>query len=633
MKRTLKISSIFLVVICLVTTLSVEMFGQSTDVEQSEKQSFEQPLQTASSHNQLRGVGASIADNFSDTKTAQAIADKVASGDVNAIIDATMVSKTLILDLSYKSLTNLDGIGVFTSLASLNLANNALTTLPDDISNLKSLSSLMVFNNQLTSIPTAIGELGSLTKLSLNNNQLTSLPTEIGNLSRLTELKIDNNAFTQIPSGVFNLTSLKKLYANTNQITSIPASISNLINLTDLILLTNQISSLPKEIGDLSNLTTLKIAQNTLTSLPAEFGNLSKLKTLQMQENNLTSLPSEIVNLASLDSVQLESNNIIDFTQAQHDFFTNIRLKRFTNQTYSQTLTSVAETAKDYELPAYPAHSQFLNYGGTFAYELTKPDQSFVIIEPVLKDGVIKINGSDLHARGSYTLTSKVVGGSFDGSIYTQTFNVYSNTLPTLSVPIFTEINLNDNFNAMNNVVASDAEDGDLISEVVCEGSVDTKVAGIYKLSYSLKDSDDNKVNAMQIVLVNDESYSFDTDYIIHAEDFKIHVNKADMNDEKMIALANVKVYDVENGIWLEEPEITVDRGDFKAEVGTYEVSFTYNPSIRIEVSVYDDEKVVTPKEPLPTGDTSNVGYTVVFILSAIILVVGVYKRSKNKKI
>ena len=51
-------------------------------------------------------------------------------------------------------------------------------------------------------MPAEIGQLTSLTSLNLGKNQLTSLPAEIGQLTALTHLFLDSNQLTNVPAAI-----------------------------------------------------------------------------------------------------------------------------------------------------------------------------------------------------------------------------------------------------------------------------------------------------------------------------------------------------------------------------------------------------------------------------------------------
>ncbi|UOB19143.1 leucine-rich repeat domain-containing protein [Abyssalbus ytuae] len=172
-----------------------------------------------------------------------------------------------------------------------------LVTLPAEIGQLTSLETLSLYSNQLTSIPAEIGQLTSLKGLYLGNNQLTSIPAGIGQLTNLEFLFLHNNQLTSIPAEIGQLTSLVRLYLSNNQLTSIPAEIGQLTSLEYLYLSNNQLTSIPTEIGQLTSLEYLYLSNNQLTSIPAEIGQLINLTYLDIRNNPLTSIPSGVCNL------------------------------------------------------------------------------------------------------------------------------------------------------------------------------------------------------------------------------------------------------------------------------------------------------------------------------------------------
>ena len=90
-------------------------------------------------------------------------------------------------------------IGQLTSLRSLYLGSNQLTSVPAEIGQLRALTLLYLSWNKLTSVPAEIGQLASLESLALNDNQLTSLPAEFGQLASLQVLWFARNQLTSLP--------------------------------------------------------------------------------------------------------------------------------------------------------------------------------------------------------------------------------------------------------------------------------------------------------------------------------------------------------------------------------------------------------------------------------------------------
>ena len=92
------------------------------------------------------------------------------------------------------------------SLQTLNVANNLVTSPPDDTFNaLTALTSLDLSSNRITSLPEIIlSRLGKLASLNVSNNQLTSVPTLLEGSSALTALDLSGNQLTSLPENFFN---------------------------------------------------------------------------------------------------------------------------------------------------------------------------------------------------------------------------------------------------------------------------------------------------------------------------------------------------------------------------------------------------------------------------------------------
>ena len=96
-------------------------------------------------------------------------------------------------------------IGQLTSLKSLHLSENDLSSLPAEIWQLSSLEVLYLERNDLTSLPAEVGQLTSLEVLDLSTNQLTSLPAKIGQLTSLKWLDLGWNRLTSLPAAIREL--------------------------------------------------------------------------------------------------------------------------------------------------------------------------------------------------------------------------------------------------------------------------------------------------------------------------------------------------------------------------------------------------------------------------------------------
>ena len=179
------------------------------------------------------GVGDTIAQTFPDPNMAQAIANNIASGNVNTVITSSMVSgyQTRVLDLSDSNITDITGISVFgDSLVQLYLHNNQITTLSAEIGDLGPLQLIGINNNSLTTFPDSIGNLYGLHYLYAENNQITNLPDTILNLN-LRNFTLANNNLIDLPTEKYNFViSSQWYYTLSNQTYSQAVSEQGFVN-------------------------------------------------------------------------------------------------------------------------------------------------------------------------------------------------------------------------------------------------------------------------------------------------------------------------------------------------------------------------------------------------------------------
>ena len=226
------------------------------------------------------------------------------------------------------------------TLTTLNLSINSLTSLPHSIGGLKALTELDLEGcENLISLPECIGNLTSLTELNLNScYKLASLPEPIGQLTNLQTLNFSGDkdnpmkleslpdtfcecksltslnlreckSLVSLPDSIGDLTSLTKLdLQSCSGLVSLPERIGDLTSLTKLDLQScSSLVSLPERIGDLTSLTKLDLQScSSLVSLPDRFGECKALKTLNLEDcHKLESLPDSIGDLTSLTELNL----------------------------------------------------------------------------------------------------------------------------------------------------------------------------------------------------------------------------------------------------------------------------------------------------------------------------------------
>ncbi|MFC7407031.1 immunoglobulin-like domain-containing protein [Georgenia alba] len=121
----------------------------------------------------------------------------------------------------------------------------------------------------------------------------------------------------------------------------------------------------------------------------------------------------------------------------------------------------------------------------------------------------VEVTGEvDTSTPGDYTLTYTVTDS--DGTTVTATRTVTvtqappANTPPVLEGVGSTSVGEGEEFDPMDGVSATDAEDGDLTDDIVVEGTVDTSTPGDYTLTYTVTDSDGTTVTASRTVTVTE---------------------------------------------------------------------------------------------------------------------------------
>lgn len=114
-------------------------------------------------------------------------------------------------------------------------------------------------------------------------------------------------------------------------------------------------------------------------------------------------------------------------------------------------------------------------------------------------------NNVDIKKVGTYTLTYKA---SYQNLNVTKKINVkvIKDEVPTLNVTNST-IKLNEKFNYLTGVSATDLEDGDLTSKVTYVGEVNTAKIGEYEITYTVKDSANQSVSKKITIKVEEIEY------------------------------------------------------------------------------------------------------------------------------
>ena len=118
---------------------------------------------------------------------------------MNPITTEQLASITGSVNLSGRSISDIDGVQYLTGVTSLDLSLNSFSSIPRDIENLKSLETLDISGNKLAHIPSNLGAMTGLKNLDIRANRLTELPSALTKLT-LDTFKCDYN-FLDVSSG------------------------------------------------------------------------------------------------------------------------------------------------------------------------------------------------------------------------------------------------------------------------------------------------------------------------------------------------------------------------------------------------------------------------------------------------
>jgi len=163
-----------------------------------------------------------ITSDFTDPNFLNAIRELIGKPFGEPIYDIDVKVITT-LDISGKSISNLDGIENFAALKNLYVSNNMLTHIDTDL--LNGLSILDCSNNKLTTLN--VSNLTELTNLDCSYNNLTALA--INNLKFLTYLDCSNNQLVEL--NFSDLKILENLNCSYNQLKFLDMNgLNNLIN-------------------------------------------------------------------------------------------------------------------------------------------------------------------------------------------------------------------------------------------------------------------------------------------------------------------------------------------------------------------------------------------------------------------
>jgi hypothetical protein len=157
--------------------------------------------------------------------------------------------------------------GLADTLEELDLAGNALSTLPADMGRLGKLRILFCSGNRFTRLPPALGDCASLSQIGFRNTGLSEIPAE-SLPPRLRWLTVTDNALQTLPDALGDRPALQKLMLSGNRLDNLPETLADAPNLELLRLSANRFEALPGWLTRLPRLAWLAWAGNPLDTDP-----------------------------------------------------------------------------------------------------------------------------------------------------------------------------------------------------------------------------------------------------------------------------------------------------------------------------------------------------------------------------
>ena len=218
----------------------------------------------------------------------------------------------------------------------LTLANNRISTLPDDAFKGLNIKYIDLSDNPITNVAaSAFSGLEALTtKLVLHVNGMTALPTEaLSTLVNLENLELKGFSMSTLPDNAFDgLSKLQTLMLDSCGLATVRSSdfVKQQTSLLHLNLPNNALTSVPTEaIASLQNMITLNLAENQITTIASlAFNGVNNLQLLDMSQNGITSIADEsFADLTdTLQELRMHNNPLTDREILPLRVLTNLRV-------------------------------------------------------------------------------------------------------------------------------------------------------------------------------------------------------------------------------------------------------------------------------------------------------------------
>ena len=273
-------------------------------------------------------------------------------------------------------------------------------------------------------------------------------------------------------------------------------------------------------------------------------------------------------------------------------------------KTATKTVKVVVENVKTNNKPSIAVDSNYqVKENGKFDFSMLGA-KAFDNEDGDLTDKIVFSGQVGVNKVGEYTVKLAVKdskGATATKSVKVVVENVKTNNKPSIAVDSELYITQGDEYdNTMLKATAYDKEDGDLTDKIVYFGdTVNTNVAGTYKVKLSVTDANNNTVEKTVKVIVSRNSVPTIKTSLLENT---LTITKGGKYNESMLKLT---AYDKEDGDLTNKIQISGDKVD-TTKLGTYDVVATVTDSKGIPAKLTIKVNVVKNIEPQITIGKSD---------------------------
>ena len=282
-----------------------------------------------------------------------------------------------------------------------------------------------------------------------------------------------------------------------------------------------------------------------------------------------------------------------------------------TDESSNVNINSWYKDIEEVEKLELNANELFMNVGDSFKLTATVSTVNKVIPAVIFESSDNSVATVDEDGNisalkvGSAVITARCGNKQATCTVTVTYKQVEMNIVPVINAEDVV-INVGDDFDPMLNITAADYEDGDLTDKVdIIENTVDTTIAGIYKVVYKVTDSKGASATKEVKVTVNPKFTIINRVPVINVEDVVINVG------DDFDPMLNITAADYEDGDLTDKVDIienTVDTTIAGIYRVVYKVTDSKGASATKEIKVTVEEIVIDGPAEDPEEDTNKPG-------------------------